>query len=320
MLLARLALLIAVLPASALAQQQSAQDALARLEESFALRVEEHGWSAKDLVPAIVVSVQPAFEETRAWYPSAALATLSRVFGASALRSCEACMAPRLHVEEGRLEQVTGTLGTAEILRLDESSRGSAAPARCAVWLDETSQGVSLRVVDLRNSAIVLAENFDAEGSEPARTQLNFKRARELERRTRGDSITHTFIDAVLYPGQHISLDWTEQWGETNANLSGLSVSFIDPILGIGGSYYRVIPSAWNLTVGAQVLVSLPTAIVRSVSSSSADKLENLLTGALLVRVPIASTNYGVTLSVSTNGKFGIGISLMNFSLLPFLP
>ncbi|MBN1205370.1 MAG: hypothetical protein JXB05_10645 [Myxococcaceae bacterium] len=305
---------------AALAQREASREAFSRLDETLTLRLEDGGLEVRELLPAIVVSVNPAFEETRSWYPTEALATLVRVFGAAGLRSCEACMAPRTYVQEGLLEQVTTNLGAAEITRLDETSRGTSAPARTAIWLDETTEGVSLRIIDLHNSRILLAENFDAAMSGSARTRRNLSLMRELDRRARGESITHAFFDVTVYPGQHISLDWVEQWGDTNANLSGFSLSLFDPVLGVGGAYYRAIPSALNITVGAKVLMSLPTGLVRGISGESVDVLDPLLTGVFMVRVPIARSNYGITFSASTNGRLGVGFSLMNVSLLPFLP
>jgi hypothetical protein len=317
-LLLRLSLVLALLPATALAQRDTTREALARLDETMVHRLED-GVAVKDLLPAIVVSVAPAFEESKAWYPTAALASLVRVFGSSGLRACEACLAPRLYVEEGKIEQSTGALSAAEITRLDEASRGKGAPARTAIWLDETAEGVSLRIIDLANSRIVLAENFDPALITQTRTIKNFSLSRELDRRAKGESLAHTFIDVAVFPGQHVSFDWTEQWGDTNANLSGVSLSAFDPVLGIGAVYFRVIPQAWNLMVGAKVLMSVPTAAVNAVGQSGS-VIDPLLTGVLLVRLPIFSTNYAVILSASTNGKFGIGISFLNFSLLPFLP
>ncbi|WP_224243869.1 hypothetical protein [Hyalangium gracile] len=320
MLLARLALLAALLPTVALAQREASREALSRLEETLAMRLEDGGVGTKDLLPAMVVSVNPAFEETRTWYPTEALGTLVRVFGAAGLRSCEACMAPRTYVQEGVVEQVSTNLGAAEIARLDEANRGTSAPARTAIWLDETAQGVSLRIIDLRNSRILLAENFDAAMIGQARTRRNLSLVRELDRRSRGDSITHAFFDVTVYPGQHVSLDWVEQWGDTNANLSGFSLSLFDPVLGVGGSYYRVIPSAFNISVGGKLLMSLPTGLIRGISGEDVDVIDPLLTAVFMVRVPIARSNYGITFSASTSGRVGVGFSLMNVSLLPFLP
>jgi hypothetical protein len=320
-LLPAAALLLALFaPGAALAQRDTTREALSRLEESTLLQIEEGGLEPKELLPAIVVGVRPAFEESKAWYPTAALSTLVRVFGAAGLRSCEACMAPRLWVEPGRVEQQSAELGAPEIVRLDESSRGTAAPARSAIWLDETAEGVSLRIIDLRNSRIVLAQNFDASLGEQARSERNLQLSRELARRARGDSIAHTFFDVIVYPGQHLSMDFADQWGETNANLFGVSVSLYDPVLGVGAGYYRVMPRALNLMVGAKVLMSVPTALVNSITDENQEVIDPLLTGVLLVRVPVGQTNYGVTLGLSTNGQVGIGLCLMNLSMLPFLP
>lgn len=320
MFLKRLVLLAALLPAVALAQRDTSREALARMEETLTLRLQQGGLSFKDATPAIVVSVAPAFEESRAWYPTAALQSLVRVFGAAALRSCEACMAPRLFVEEGRLEQSTTAPGAEEIIRLDENARGTSPPARVAIWLDETSEGVALRIIDLHNSRIVLAQNFDPRLTEMKRTHNNFTFTEELERRARGDSLTHTFLDVTVYPGQHVSLDFTEQFGDANTNLAGLSLSLYDPLVGVGGAYYRVIPSALNIAVGGKVLLSVPTAIASGITGEQTQLIDPLITGVFVVRMPIASSNYGITFTASTNGRVGFGISLMNISVLPFLP
>lgn len=320
MLLARVVLITALLPTVAFAQRETTRDALARLEETLAMRLEDGGFAQKDVLPAIVVSVNPAFDESRAWYPSAALAALVRVFGSAGLRSCEACMAPRLYVEEGRLEQNTTNLAPSEIVRLDENNRGTAPPARTAIWLDETIEGVSLRVIDLHNSRIVLAENFDPALTAMTRTKRNFSLTRELERRARGEALTHTFMDVTLYPGQHFSLDWTEQWGDTNANLSGVTLSLFDPVIGVGGAYYRVVPRALNIMVGGKVLLSAPTALISSVTGEVNNVIDPLLTGVFVVRLPIATSNYGITFTASTNGRIGLGFSLMNTSTLPIIP
>ena len=314
-------LLALLVPASsAFAQRETTRDALYRLEETLQMRLEDGGFSLADVSPAIVVSTMPAYEETRAWYPAAALSALARVFGAGALRACEACMAPRLYVEEGRLEQYTQSLGAPEIVRIDETARGDGPPAKAAIWVDETAYGVALRVVDLRNGRIVIADNFDPQLAGMTRTRRNFTLTRELDRRSRGDALTHTFLDVAMYPGQHISFDVAEQWGQTNANLSGVTLSLFDPVVGVGGHYYRVIPRAMNIMVGGKILMSAPTALISGVTGENTEVLDPLLTGVFILRVPIASSNYAITLSASTNARVGVGFSLLNTTLLPVLP
>ncbi len=321
MLLARLALLAALLlPAAAFAQRETTREGLSRVEESLTMRLEDGRLRAKELTPAIVVSVAPAYEESKAWYPTAALSTLVKVFGASSLRSCEACMAPQLYVADGRMEHLSGGLGAVEITRLDEANRGNSAPARTAIWLDENGEGVSLRIVNLKDSRILVAENFDPNLLEQARSRRSIAMARELERRARGDSLTHIFIDVTVYPGQHLSMDWVEQWGETNNNLAGISMSLFDPVLGFGAAYYRIIPSAMNMTVGGKVLLSVPTALVSAISKQNQTLIDPMLTAVFVARLPFGGSNWGLDLTASTNGRVGVGLSLMNFSLLPILP
>jgi hypothetical protein len=180
--------------------------------------------------------------------------------------------------------------------------------------------GVSLRIIDLRNSRVVAAENFDEAQTDANSLRRNTAMVKEQARRARGDALAHAFIDIAVLPMQHISLDWSEQWGDTNANLAGVSVSVLDPLLGVGGSYFRIIPEAFNLTIGAKVLVSIPTALVKALSPNTDSLIDPLFTAVLVVRWPIFKTNFGLVATLSTNGKVGIGISLLNVSLLPVLP
>ena len=308
------------LPHAAFAQRETTRAALTRVEELMEMRLVEAGGSAKELSPAIVVSVRPAFEETQTWYPNAAVASLARVFGTASLRACEGCMAPRTWVEQGRVEQNSAGLSIDEIVSLDERFRNDGPPARTAIWLDETVEGVSLRVIDLRNGRVLVADNFDPLMVERTRSFKTVSLVEELDRRVRGEAITHTFIDLTVYPGQHFSFDWVEQWGSTNANISGLTLSLFDPVTGIGGTYVRVIPSAWNMLVGGKIIMSIPTALVSVISGENIEVIDPLLTGVFIVRFPIGHSNYAITFAASTNGSVGVGISLLNTSVLPFLP
>lgn len=316
-----LAWLLLLWPARARAQRDTTRDALERVEASLTVRTSEGGvLSKRDLLPIIIVSTEPRYEETRAWFPAQAAGMLVRLFGSQSVRLCEACMAPRLRVEGGRVEQTTVALEVSEIVRIDEAARGHAEPARTAIWLDETAHGVALRIVDLGSSRVLAAENFD-DAPLASSLERNIALAKEVERRGRGEALVHTFFDLALIPSPHISLDWAEQWGPTNANLAGISLSLFDPVLGLGASYYRVIPEAFNLTIGAQVLVSVPTALQKAISSGNGGSLiDPLLTAVAVLRVPIAQSNFGLLLTASTNGRVGIGFSLLNVSLLPVLP
>lgn len=294
-------------------------DALDRLGEVLELRLGEGVITREEVLPALIVSVTPRYNPSEAWFPTRSIEVLSRAFGGNAgLRLCEACAAPRTWVEGGALVYQAGPLGLDELVRLDETARGTAAPARSAVWLDETRSGVSLRIVDLGSGRVIFAQNVDPLLQENQKTQRMGLMADELERRARGDSLTQTFVDAAVWPGQHVSLDFTDQWGKTNANLSGVTISLFDPVVGFGVCHHRRLPLLDTL-VGAQVIVAMPTAVVNALGQEG-DVLDPLVTAVGVVRVPFGRSNYGVVGTASTNGEFGLGLSLMNIRLLPVLP
>ena len=321
MLLSGPGLLAAALLVSGAAHADPAasRDALDRLEELLQLRLDDGRLSADDVLPAIVVSARPRYEASADWYTTGALEVLLHAFGDGGLRLCEACMAPRATVQDGVMAWQAGPIALDEVLRLDEQYRGDAAPARTAIWLDEQPGGVSVRIVDLRNARVVYAQNVDPNLVENDNTWRMYTLSEELERRARGDSITQAFVDFALYPGQHIALDWTDQWGATNRNLSGVTFTLFDPVVGIGANHYRCL-QAFDILVGGQLVLSLPTAVVRAVGDTNANVIDPLVTAVGVMRVPFGRSNYGAVVTASTNGEIGMGISLMNISLVPVIP
>ncbi len=307
----------------ALAERQTTRESLDRMEEILKMRVDNGALQPRDVLPAIVVSTEPAFEESKTRFPTSALNSLIGIFGAASLRVCEACMAPQTYSDGKRLQQTMGALALTDIAFLDETSRGSAPPAVSAIWLNETEEGVSMRMVDLRTGRILFAENFDPQLTESTRTSRNMNIARDVLRRNRGESLTHAFLDVGIYPNQHIALDWVEQWGESNTNLTGVSFSFIEPVLGLGAVYNKAYPDLGNALLGGKVMLSFPTAIVRVLSRDSSTKLiDPILTAVGIFRYPIPfmNGNYAINFFVTTNAKVGLGVSSLNTSFLPVLP
>jgi len=302
----------------ALAQRTTTADAFERMKEALSPVV--GNGALEGVLPVILVGATPAYEETRAWFPTAAVAALAEVFGAQNIRACEACMSPRLSIEDGRLEHNSVTVAIDEIVAIDSKARGAGAPARAAIWVEETPDGIAVRIISLENSQILFAKNLDGQLREEVRTGQNFSFSDDVARRIRGDSLTHVFIDAALYPGQHISLDVVDQFGDRNLDMAGVTFSAFDPVVGIGAVYYRVIPEAFNLTLGAQVVGSIPTIAASAISGEITDVLDPPITGVLVARMPIPQTSYAVLLTASTNGQFGVGVSLLNASFLPVLP
>ena len=314
------ALLTALLlwSATASADPGTTRDSLDRLEEILQLRIDDGRLKPEDVVPAIIVSTEPRYSGSEGWFSTRAIEILERTFGSGGLRLCEACMAPRAYAEDGQLVYQTGPIGLDEVARLDEQTRGQAQPARSAIWIDEHRGGISIRIVDLGTGGVLMAQNVDPTLVEYKNTQRMYSLAAEYERRARGDSLTQGFVDVAVYPGQHISFDWTDQWGKTNANMSGVTLSLFDPVIGIGGNHYRRI-DFFNILLGGKIILSLPTALVQIVGDGG-QVLDPTLTAVGVVRVPFGRSNYGAILTVSTNGRAGIGISLMNISLLPVIP
>lgn len=316
-----LRLVVAVLllgPRVALAQSASAGDALDRLEEVLELRVEDGRLRAEDVLPAILVSAEPRDDGSRGWYVTRVVEILERTLGAGGLRLCEACTAPRAVVDDGRMVYQAGPVSLDELVRLDDATRGGAAAARTAIWVDEYPGGVSIRIVDTRTARVIFAQNVDPTLVEHTNTGRMYTLTAERERRARGEGLTQAFVDVAFYPGQHISLDWTDQWGPRNTQLSGLTLSVIDPVFGVGAVHYTCI-GFLDILVGGQVVLSLPTSIVRGLGQES-DVIDPLLTGVAVARVPFGRSNFGGVLTASTNGQIGLGISLMNVSLIPVLP
>jgi hypothetical protein len=279
--------------------------------------VDDGRLSVEHVMPAILVSAEPRYEASLDWFAVRVIEVLQSALG-TGLRLCEACMAPRAFVEEGVLTYQTGAVALDEVIRLDDRSRGSAPPARSAIWVEETQFGIAVRIVDLRTARVLFAQNIDPFLVEDQNSRRNYTLSEELERRSQGKSITQSFLDLALYPGQHISIDMTEQWGPTNKNLSGVTLSMIDPVLGVGAVHYRCIDLV-NILVGAKLILSLPTAVGRSFDDDI-EVIDPLISAVAVVRVPFGRANYGVVATLSTNGTIGLGISLMNIRFLPVIP
>lgn len=325
-LAASLMVLFAVLfAAPAFAQRDRTVQALDRMEETLQPMIDEGELAPQGIGPLLLVGATPAFEETRAWFPAASLQALGRVFGNGNLRVCEACMNPRVRAEDGRFEYNT-VLSMPEIARLDNELRGNGAPAKAAVWMEETPGGLSVRIIRIDNGGVLYAGNFDGAQAERTRTANIYNATLELGRRLRGESLTHLMIDVGMLPGQHFGFEVAEQFGPQNLNLVGLNITFVDPIAGIGVTYYRVIPLLWDLTIGVQGVLSLPVAlgtILEQALDADIDLSfwpDRIVTGVLVARFPIPSTNFAILGTASTNLSFTVGLSLINVSFLPFLP
>lgn len=297
-------------------------ESLQRFREYIDWEYSNGNLNKEDFLPLIVVSVKPAFEESRTSYPASALATVVQLWGQASVRLCEACMVAEVQVAEGKLTQSTDALFFDDIAAHDTRIRGQAAPARAALWLDETEEGVAFRLVDLSTGRVMGAAHITPNLEFATRREATYTKLDDLKRRIRGVSISHAMFDLGMYPQPHLSFDWVEQWGDYNERLSGISFSLFEPVLGLGGSYYHVFPPLLNSMVGGKVFVSLPTALLQSLSPDSEEVFDDTVVVVGCVRVPISvgEGRYGIFAFISTQGAFGIGVSALNSSFLPIFP
>jgi len=305
-------MLAVLLSGIASAGPSSTLAAFARLDEILELRLEEGVVVREEVLPTILVGAQPIYEESVGVMQARSLEVLVSAFGDRGVRACEACMAPRSVVQDGVMVLQTGPIGLDEVIRLDDMFRGEAQPARSAVWVEEHRRGVAIRIVDLATGRVLFAQNLDPALSEVERSDKRYRMAAELERRARGDGLTHVLFDVAVYPEPHISMDISDQFGRTNANLGGFTLSALDPTIGVGAHYFRRLPINDTL-VGAKLIVSMPTSLSRVFDQGNDfDLIDPLLTAVGVVRVPFGRSNFGAVLTASTNGAFGLGLTAMN--------
>lgn len=312
-----------------LAQRATTEGGLARAREAIA-EAQRDGGVPGDVV-VLLVSARPAFTETKASFPAAATAVVVEAFGARQVRACDACMNPRLVQGESSLLYETGEAGLQTLLALDAGARGSAPAARLALWLDETPAGVALRIVDLADGAVLLSRHLEPGLDTRQRSARHVSVTEDIERRLRGDSLTHVHWNLGLYPGQHLGLELLDQFGPQRQDMAGLSLTLINPVAGIGGAYQRVFPEAWNVTVGAKVIIGIPGLVIQTLNDQTGANADftNFIGGPVTAmasaQLPIFDTNYAVFAFAGLHlprfsPSVGVGISLLNVHVLPILP
>jgi hypothetical protein len=320
---------VLALSSSSLAQRASTDSALARAREALDAAQSERTLPADSTV--LLVEARPAFAETKASFPADAAAVVVEVFGPRRVRLCEACMNPRVIQDAGGVRYDTGEINLADLVALDAAARGSSPPARMAIWLQETPSGVALRVVDLKDGSLLLARHLDAGLATLQRSARQVSVTEDMHRRLRGDSLTHVHWNLGLFPGQHFGFDVLDQFGPTRQDLAGLTISFVNPVGGIGASYEHIFPEALNLAVGGKLIVGIPGVIAQAVGSQTGvdPALTSFIGGPLTImgtaQLPIFDTNYAVFAFAGLHlpafvPTAGVGISLLNLRILPFLP
>ena len=73
-------------------------------------------------------------------------------------------------------------------------------------------------------------------------------------------------------------------------------------------------------TAAITATADAPRVLILTTYDADVDILDPVLTVTGMLRVPIFRSNFAGLLALSTNGEIGIGITLLNSSILPVLP
>lgn len=227
---------------------------------------------------------------------------------------CEPCQQESIRQSTDGLSIMRGPLPLASYQEFDQERRSNSAipAAKAVMFIRDSGLGFSYRIVDIHSGEILLASTVGVQIDLASRSVKHFTLRRELNRRSRGETIVHGIYDVGAYPNPHLAASWLEQWGPGNQYLTGFTVTAINPILGLGVSAFKVLPSMGNLMLGGQVLVSLPTALSDAASSSGNDQENNdaLLTFVGMIRYPINISSTSMVIAyISSGGAIGVGMA-----------
>ena len=155
------AIAMALMATPAAADPSATRDAIERMEELLTLRADSGLLREEAVMPAILVSAEPRYEASADWFATQITEVLTSALGDGGLRVCQACAVPRVVAEDGVMVYQSGPMGLDEVVRLDDQTRGDAPPARSAIWVEEHSNGVAIRIVDLATGRVLFAQNID---------------------------------------------------------------------------------------------------------------------------------------------------------------
>ena len=183
---------------------------------------------------------------------------------------------------------------------------------KAGMWVSQQGGVVSYRVASLETGVVLASATLVGGESLTFRSESHYTKASNLRRLAQGQPIFHSYADLGLYPGQHVSFNFVEQWGEDGAYQTGVGLSLAAPIGGVGAVMYKAMPSLSNALVGIKVLVSIPAALARAASSSESGGLDDPLitfVGSIRIPIPQESGRFGLLAFFSHTGKVGIGVS-----------
>ena len=182
------------------------------------------------------------------------------------------------------------------------------------IIIRETASGIEAKIINISQGHLLFSKLADqAKNLDQTIRPLNL--AREQERREKGQALTYVFIDWGLYPNALFQVEFLEQWGPRNQHLSGFTMSFVEPVGSIGGTYHYLMPGNRKLNLGASLFITLDG--LTKTSQSSTRSPWSIVSQAMVQYA--LSGNYAIFGIVNSKGTVSIGITFLNPVLFPFL-
>lgn len=268
----------------------------------------------QEWLPTLLAPPKAYWQKSEKDFSSNVFDTLKRTFPNNQrdFIQCAECSQNRSFVaHDGRLVIENGELSLLALNNL--KSHQNFQHAKSLMAINETASGIEIRVISLSHGQVLFSKLADhSKTLDNAQRPLNL--ARELERRENGQAISYVFIDWGFHPKSLFQIEFLEQWGARNQHLSGLNLSFVEPVGAIGASYHYLIPANRKFNIGVSLFVALDGL---TGSSSSRNSPWGVVTQG---KIQYAfSGNYAAFASINTKGGFSVGITFLNPVLFPFL-
>jgi hypothetical protein len=293
--------------------QQTVQD-LERAEDIVKSHLDRDPTLRRRMLPTLWSPPQHHWLESRDDFAAESLTLWKRLFPEpNDVIQCVDCDRWRIKIEKGQgLRLHNGELSLAELGTLKQDPRYSAA--KSLTMVRETPAGVEIRVMELVDGRILLAETVDATET---LADLRPKGAWgwERDRRLRGEGLNYVFFNLGLYPSPVVQLEFLEQWGERNQHISGVGLSLIGPTLALGGIYHYMIPQMRRLNLSGALYLPLANAVA---NTGDREGLASRLVFQAMAQYAVGES-YGLFASLSTEPVFSVGFVFFGPVLLPFL-
>jgi hypothetical protein len=291
---------------------QTGED-LAVLEDRLRYELDETPGLQTSLLPMLVAPPKHLWSESKSDFSVSVESSLRRIFPEPGqIIYCVECYTNRLSVSKDQKTTVAnGEISLAELHTLRENKNYSAAKSLAVI--EETTSGVMMRIIDVRDGSILFLTVADAtQDLNDAKPYMGL--AKELERRRQGEPLSYVFLNFGVYPHSSAQIEWMEQWGSNNQHLSGLGISILNPNIALGAVYRYMIPKNRRFNVGVALYYPLESVVSTGENSNPV--------GSTVLQLSVqyaVSTTFGIFSAVSTQGNLSVGVNMYNPVLMPFL-